>query len=371
MKKARPNKKSSGIVNSFMELVKVPSPSFHEKEMAGEICGRLSTMGLSPEIDKEGNVLVFLEGDFSKEPFMLNAHLDTVQELEDRIEPYVDSKGWIRSRGDMILGADNKTAVAAILELVGRLSKEKIPHHPLEIVFTVSEESGNHGAHGLDYKRLKAKRGYIFDASDRDFGDMIISSPAYARFDMKIIGKKAHASRPEFANNVLPVFARGLLNSKLGRVDQRTLVNIGIVSTGEVGQGVNTVPGDITVSGEVRTRDEKELEQLCRGVIRVFEKEAKKESMRIESKITKENGAFEFSKKDVFVGRTLSVLKEIGISPQLIEAWGCYEANIFAEYGIMMLNIADGSIDSHTKDERISVKDLERLGDLIYNLVVN
>ena len=358
------------IVDTFMELVRVPSPTFHEEMMAKEVHSRLSAMGLSPEIDKEGNVLVFLAGDKDKEPLMLNAHLDTVQKLEDQIEPYVDEDGWIRAKSDTILGADNKTAVAAILEVVERLAKEKVSHNPLEVVFTVSEESGNHGAHGLDYKRLKAKRGFLSDASGREFGDMIISSPAYARFDMKLIGKKAHASRPELGKNVLPVFARALLKTELGQVDELTQVNIGIVSVGEVGQGVNTVPGEIIVSGEVRKRDEENLEEYCQAIIRVFENEAKEAGMELEAQITKENGAFAFKKDESFITKTVEALRGFGVeNPKLIESWGCYEANIFAENGVVMLNIADGSMDAHEDTERVKVSDLERLEDLIYRLV--
>lgn len=359
------------VSDTFMELVKVGSPTFHEQEMASEVCRRLESFGLTPKIDGEGNVTTRFDGDPTKETFMLNAHMDTVQKIGDSIEPFVDDEGWIRSKGDTILGADNKTAVAAILYALEKLKKENsTTHHPLEIVFTVSEESGNHGAHGLNYQEISAKTGYIFDASDREFGSMVLSSPAYARFDMKMIGVASHASKPELAKNVLFSFQRGLSQTKLGWVDKkRTLVNIGVVSVGEKDGPVNTVPGELIASGEVRTMDGKLVEAIARKVVSNFEKEAEKDGVRVETKITKENGSFEFSKEDPLVQRTVEILNEMGISPSFVNSWGCYEANIFAEHGIMMLNLADGSLDSHTKDERIKVTDLEMLGELVYKLV--
>lgn len=362
---------TGGVVRTFMDLVQIDSPTFHEEAMAQEVYGRLTGFGLTPEIDKEGNVLVFLPGDPSKEPYMFNAHLDTVQQVRGpSIKPYIDSDGWIKSAGDTILGADNKTAVAAILETLSRLIAEgNTSHHPLDVVFTVSEESGNHGAHGIDYGRLSAKRGFVFDAGGRDFGDVIIASPFYERFDLRVIGKDAHASRPELAKNVLPVFVNSLLQIPLGKVSETALVNVGIVSVGEVGGPVNTIPGEIIVSGEVRSRSADEIEALTQNIVYTFQSEAASSGTTIESKIVRENDGYNFSREDLFVLRTVGILEEIGINPELVESWGCYDANIFAANGIMALNISDGSLDNHTSRERVRLADLINLQDLIYRLV--
>lgn len=358
------------IVSTFMDLVRVPSPTFHEEEMSKELNKRLTEMGLTPKVDRLGNVMVRVPGDETKEVFMLNAHMDTVQKVGEHIKPEIE-EGWIRSDGKTILGADNKTAVAAILVLLQKLQNEKTKkNNPLEVVFTVSEESGNRGAHGLDYSSLSAKKGYIFDASDREFGSMVISSPAYLRFDLKIQGRDSHASRPEDAINTLPVFAKAFLDSPNGRIDEKTTVNFGIVSAGSEGGPVNTVPGFMVVSGEVRSMEDTRLKEVSDQIIQNFKKEAKNAGAKVESKVVVENGSFEFSPEDDFIKRTQKVLGEMGIEPQLVRSWGCYEANIFAEHGIMMLNLADGSLDTHTKDERIKVSDLERLEELVYKLVI-
>lgn len=359
------------VSKTFMELVRISSPTFHEEQMAKNVFDRLSEMGLTAIIDKEGNVIAKVEGDKNKETLMLNAHLDTVQKVDDQIEPVIDDQGWIRSKGETILGADNKTAVAAILYAVEKVQQEKSKtNHPLEIVFTVSEESGNHGAHGLDYQSLKAKRGYIFDASDNEFGSMVLSSPAYARFDIKVTGRAAHASKPELGKNVLPSVSRAIVETPLGwRDEKRTLVNIANVSAGQKDGPANTVPGEIYISGEVRTMNGDMVEKIASEVADKFRVEAKKDECTTEIKITKENGSFEFKREDGFVKRTVEILDKMGITPRYMNSWGCYEANIFAEHGIMMLNLADGSFDSHTKDERIKVSDLEKLGELVYRLV--
>lgn len=368
------NKKNSDVVNTFLKIVQIDSPTFHEEEMAKNVFNRLTAIGLKPRIDKEGNVLAFLKGDSNKETYLINAHLDTVQDPDGPvIKPSINKQDWIVSDGKTILGADNKTAVAAILETINRLVREKnANHHPLEIVFTVSEESGNHGAHGLNYKQLKSKRGFCFDAGGRKFGDMIIASPFYNRFDIIFEGKSAHASRPDLAINVLPVFSKAFLNIKLGRLSKNTTANIGIVSVGKNGGPVNTIPGEIIIGGEVRSMDEKELETVTLKIKKEFEKESKKSKVKMKYLKTRENNGFKFDIKDQFITNTLKQLSNLGIKePELVKSWGCYEANIFAEHGIMMLNIADGSLDNHAKTERIKVTDLEKLGNLVYELIIN
>jgi tripeptide aminopeptidase len=364
----------TNVVNTFLEIVQIDSPTFHEEKMTKYVHDYLRKIGLSPKIDKEGNVIVFLKGDPKKEVYLINAHLDTVQDPEKgSVIPHIDKNGYVVSNGKTILGADNKTAVAAILDTINKLVSEKNnSHHPLEVVFTVSEESGNHGAHGLNYKELKSKRGYCFDAGGRKFGDMIISSPFYNRFDLTIFGKSAHASRPELANNVLPIFSKSFLKLKLGRISKQTTANIGIVSVGKVGGPVNTIPGEIVIGGEVRSMKESELEKVTLKIKKTFENEAKKADAKIEFKKVRENDGFSFSIKDQFIKNTLKQLNSLGVKkPDLVKSWGCYEANIFAAHGIMMLNIADGSLDNHTEKERIKVLDLEKLQNLVYELVIS
>lgn len=365
-------KEKTGVVRTFMDIVQVSSATFHEQEMARDVYKRLIQIGLDPQIDKEGNVIAYFAGDSSKEPYVINAHLDTVQDPDGPpVVPHIDDDGWIRSDGNTILGADNKTSVAAILVTLDQLQTEKSSrHHPLEIVFTVSEESGNHGAHGLDYGKLKSKNGFCFDAGEREFGSMIIASPFYNRFDLEVTGKAAHASRPEMANNVLPIVARALLGSPLGRISPDTTANIGIISVGKIGGPVNTIPGEIVVSGEVRSMLESELETVTDDIQKIFTEESEKAAAKMKFRRVRENDGFEFSPSDPFIQGALLVLRNMEIlNPPLVRSWGCYEANIFAAHHITLLNIADGSMDNHANTERIRVTDLERLQNLVYKLV--
>ncbi|MDP3917830.1 MAG: M20/M25/M40 family metallo-hydrolase [Candidatus Woesebacteria bacterium] len=363
------NQKTSDVVNTFLKIVQIDSPTGFEQGMSKEVKNYLDKIGLKTKIDKNGNVIAFLEGNKKLEPYMLNAHLDTVEPGRG-IKPKIIN-GWIKSSGKTILGADNKTAVAAILETIRKIVSEKSDlqkRHPLEIVFTTSEESGNYGAAKLDYSKIKSKLGYSFDVSSVNLGDIMVSAPFYNRIDIEIIGKSGHAKDPEKAVNVLPIFAKVITKLKIGRISKYTLSNIGIV---KIGEAVNSIPGNAIVVGEVRSTVEKELNVVTNEIVKKFKQEVTKSKAKVTVKITRENGGYKFEKDDEFVIKTVKVVESFGLKPKLIDSFGCADANIFAEHGIKMLSVADGSQSAHTFDERIKVSDLERLSSLIYELVNN
>lgn len=215
------------IVEIFIDLAKIYSPTGKEEEIAQDCVNRLRSLGLKPLKDSYGNIITQVPGDQNKEALILNAHLDTVEPCKN-VKPKITKDGWITSSGDTILGADDKAAVAAILEIVELCKENNFSQNcPLEIVFTREEESGTFGAANLDYSLLQAKRGYVFDAA-LPIGTMILASPFYSRIDIDIQGRSAHASCPESADNALTLSMEAFSKLKLGRVDEDTLVNFGI-----------------------------------------------------------------------------------------------------------------------------------------------
>lgn len=355
----------NGVVDTFLKMAQIDSPSGHEQTMSEEVKNFLEKIGLRAQIDKKGNVIAFLEGNKDSEPYMLNAHLDTVEPGRG-IKPKIVN-GWIKSSGDTILGADNKAGVAAILEALKKIVLENPQkRHPLEIVFTTSEESGNYGAAGLDYSKIKSELGYSFDVSSVNFGDIMISAPFYNRIDIEIIGKSSHAKSPEKGLSVLPIFAKAVIKLKVGKISKNTLANIGIV---KIGEAVNSIPGNAVITGEVRSTVERELEKTTNQIVKIFKDEVAKTKAELKIKVTRENAGYKYGKNDKFVRKTTKIVESFGLKPKLIDSFGCADTNIFAEHDIKMLSLADGSVAAHTLNEKIKVNDLEKLVDLIWKLV--
>src|SRR6266705_3109286 len=125
---------ASEVVDLFTELAALPSPPGEERAVADVVIGYLRDLGLSVDEDDAGpkvgsnigNVDCRLEATNGGNPSFLGAHLDTVPP-EGPIEPVIED-GVVRNGGGTILGADNKAAVAAMLEATRRIVAENRPH---------------------------------------------------------------------------------------------------------------------------------------------------------------------------------------------------------------------------------------------------
>ena len=128
---------------------------------------------------------------------MLCAHLDTVPPTAP-IEPVLVDGGW-ENANDGILGADNKAAVAVHARACApaRQRAATPPAVGLELVFTVSEENGLHGAKAFDVGRCAASFGYVFDhaIADRRDRDRLADLPARRRRAARARRARRHPPR--------------------------------------------------------------------------------------------------------------------------------------------------------------------------------
>jgi tripeptide aminopeptidase len=136
------------VLDLFTELAAVPSPPGEERAVADLVTRYLRDCGLEvdedgcgPEIGSTmGNLYTRIEPTAEGEPLFLCAHLDTVPPTA-AIEPVVED-GVVRNAAGTILGADNKAAVASMLEATRRVLAEGRPHAGIELLFTPKEEVG-------------------------------------------------------------------------------------------------------------------------------------------------------------------------------------------------------------------------------------
>lgn len=348
------------LVRTFLGLVKIDSPSGHEEKVREYVVQFVEKLGLKTIQDARGNLIVKVDG--VGEPILLGAHLDTV-EPGSNIKPQIKD-GIIKSSGDTILGADNKVAVAAILEVLKYSLESKLKTKRLDVVFTLSEESGEFGSSRLAYENISARRGYTFDSLS-PLGSIITASPFYNRFDIKIIGKSVHASLPQEGINALQILGIALNKIKLGKINSKTIANIGIVNGGH---GINTIPGDMRIKGEVRSFVGRQVEEYSNFIVNTFKEIAGQFGGKIEAEIFQDSPGYEYDEKDEFIGATKKAVKDFGLKPVLVKNWACSDANIFNEHGIKTLNLGDGVNNPHTVKESTSVENLNLLSKLILTL---
>ena len=181
------------LINTFMEYVQIDSESKNEKAISEIIVKDLEELGFETYTDKAGekigsngnNVYCFIPGNMESETMLFSAHMDTVTP-GNGIIPYVDGD-YIKSKGNTILGGDDKSGIAAIIEALRSIKENNLPHRPMEIVFTICEEGGLKGVKEVEFSKLKAKKGIILDSGGKP-SSIITQAPGQTKINGSIRG---------------------------------------------------------------------------------------------------------------------------------------------------------------------------------------
>ncbi|MGZ4399936.1 MAG: M20/M25/M40 family metallo-hydrolase [Gaiellaceae bacterium] len=250
------NAEDQRMLDRFARLCEIASPTGEERAVADAMLEELRGIGVEVEEDGAagpaqagaGNLIARVPG--TEEGWIsFFAHLDTVPH-EGPVE-VVRENGRFTTRGDTILGADNKAAVTVLMELAARQAADP-GSLGLELVFTVAEEDGLRGARELDISALRAPFGYVLDHAT-PIGEVIVAAPTYKRLIADFAGQEAHAGiNPEDGHSAIAAAATAVAEMKLGRLDEETTANVGII---EGGTASNVVAGHCRILGEARSVD--------------------------------------------------------------------------------------------------------------------
>jgi tripeptide aminopeptidase len=349
---------NNNVLNSFLELIKIDSPSGEESEIREFLVNKLNNLGISSFVDKTGNLFAKTEG--IGEPVILSAHIDTV-EPGRKIKSEV-SGGYVKSDGTTILGADNKSTLSAILCAIDLVPIQK--RRPLEILFSVREETDG-GINKFDFSQLKSKTGIVSDASF-PVGTIILSSPWIQEIKIEVIGKAAHAGYPEAGINALTAAGKSLAGLTWGRIDDKTTSNIGLIHGGSA---TNTIPERVFLEGEIRSFSESIFKKRIGLIKKVFATQSEKSDTKLVFGSELYCTGYSFDKKDKAVSIAEKAIRKSGLIPRFGISFGGSDANAFNAKGIKVVNLGDGTEDSHTVNEKISVQSLNRLVKIICNYI--
>jgi tripeptide aminopeptidase len=359
---------------TFARLCAIPSPFGSERACAEAVARELGRMGVDVEEDGAateagaecGNLLARIPGR-GERTILLCAHLDTVPE-DGRIDPIVDDGAWV-SAGDTILGADNKAAVAVILEVARRCSVEGAPVG-LELLFTVGEEKGLAGAKAFDVSTLRSDWGYVFDHAS-PIGEIVVASPTYYRFEASFRGAAAHAGiRPEDGRSAIEAAARAIASMRLGRIDDETTANVASIAGGQRG-GTNIVPARCRIVGEVRSLDPLKAETVVAELIDRIHDAANTPLCACDVDVTTSRlfDGYRHARDAPAVLAAEQALKARGYVPARRSTGGGSDANALEAKGFACTNVANGTEYNHEHRERVSVAALEGMLDVTYALL--
>src|SRR5918997_1253992 len=278
------------IKNLLLEFVQIDSHSRKERDIAERIKKHCEEMGAEVEIDdagekvggNSGNVIARFPGTIpGAETIMMSAHMDTVVPGEG-VKPIVEGD-IIRTDGTTVLGGDDKSGCAVIIETIRCLLEQNIPHAPIEAVFSICEEVGLLGAKHVDVSRLKARYGLVFDSDDPGF--LFTKGPSANHMEWKIYGLESHAGvAPEQGISAIRIAAEAISGMKLGRIDKETTANIGVIRGGEA---TNITTNYVYLKGEARSLSEEKLKAQCDHMVKCFEDAAAGKEVTVEGRTTK------------------------------------------------------------------------------------
>jgi len=347
------------ILDTFKTIVKIDSVSGNEKMMAIYIKNWLEKIGFEWKEDKLGSIIAKVKCQ-DKPELLLSCHMDTV-EPGNGINPIIKDN-YIQSDGSTILGADNKASISAIICAIEeyKVKNYKLPN--IELLFSVKEETGG-GLEFFPFKWIKSKVGLTFDYS-RPFGKIVLSSPYIYNFKATFTGRPAHASRPEEGSNSLLPAINFLSEIQVGRFDNNeTTINIGLVNAGT---GINTIPGETIVQGEIRSLNKKKFDNRLEELNKYVNNAGNKYSdIKIKLELDGYCGGYNHKEDDPFILKIISIYKKLGIRTSFDKTTGISDANPLVNAGIQVVNLCDGVEDPHTTNERISIKNLEKLNEIV------
>ena len=273
--------KNQRLIDLFLEIAKINALSGNERPIAVYIKSFLTELGYQVSEDNSrkftksntGNLICKIGNGGN---FVILSHMDTARPTENVRPIILEDK--IISSGDTVLGVDNRAGVSALLYTLEKISKEKIPVKDFTVAFTTCEETTLLGSKNLGINGA-IKHGFIFDSGYRP-GNFIYSACGAIGLKIKIIGRASHSGiAPEKGINSMQVAAKAISQLPLGRIDEETTMNIGILKSGSA---VNVIPELTEIEGEIRSFDPKKAEENFNLLVNIFKGEAEKVNAKIE-----------------------------------------------------------------------------------------
>ena len=364
------------LLETFLDLVRIYSPSRRESGVASYCARELSALGFEVDFDDAafvtgsdtGNLIARLPGTGTgseRRRLVLSAHMDCVEPCEG-VSPAI-RRGAVFSDGTTVLGADDKVGIAVILECVRRRCESSAARPDLQVVLTVQEEVGLHGAKALAPERVSgADLCLVLDAEGPP-GGIIVAAPTHYTFVATFEGRSAHAGvAPEHGVNAIALASRAVDRMRLGRLDDVTTANVGSIAGGSA---TNVVPSLVTMTGECRSLDRPRVEALRAEMDQTMREAAASGGGRADIAWTLEYESFAVAEDDPSTALLGEACADVGLEPLLLRTGGGSDANIFSALGVPTLAISCGMQNVHSVEESIELEDLHALAALIDSVI--
>lgn len=364
----------SRVARLMARLCEIPSPSRAEGAVADAVRAELADLGATVSEDDAaerlgagcGNIVARFpatEG-AAGTPILFASHLDTVPVGGPIAVDLVD--GHLTNIHPTILGADNKAAVAVMLDAMRRVRDEGRAHAGVELLFTPCEEVGLKGAALFDPATVRAQFGFVYDHTG-PVGDVVGHAPSLHRIEATFVGRAAHAGiQPEMGRNAIAAAAAAIGRMPLGRLDAQTTANVGTIAGGSA---ANVVPDRCAIVAEARGRDEEALAVQLTAMLDAITWAATQHEVDVETRVTREFTSYRVGRDDPQMALARTAMAACGLTPRIVPSGGGSDVNAFMVNGFPAVNLCNGMIDVHTADERIAPESLDTMVDVTLAII--
>jgi tripeptide aminopeptidase len=376
--------------------------SMKQKDLAKVLVEELKALGLNDaEMDEWGYVFATIPSNSTKEipTLCFCAHMDTAPDCSGtNVKPIVHKK-WdgspivlpddseqiitkerhtylkerigddiVTASGTTLLGADDKAGVAIIVDFAHYIQQNpQIPHGKIRILFTPDEEVGR-GVDHLDMKKLNADFGYTLDSGER--GAIEDESFSADAMTFKITGVSAH---PGYAKGKM-VHAAKIAGKFIAALPldewcpEATSDREGFVHPTHVSGGLE----EAIVSFIIRDHNtaklaehESRLEEILKQILTDFP------AATYEVKVVEQYRNMKEIIKDVpFVtDYAIEAMKRAGVTPKPTIIRGGTDGSRLSFMGLPCPNLFTGEMGIHSRQEYVSVQDMEKAVDTLIELV--
>ena len=357
------------LLTTFLELVRIDSPTFSEAKVAAYCAACLRDLGFAVTFDDSvavtgsdtGNLFAVLPANAPGRRVALSAHMDTV-EPGVGVVPVVGEDRVVRSAGETVLGADDKAGIAAILEAASRIVESGMRHAGIQVILSVAEERGLVGARAMDLSRIEADLALVLDAAG-EIGGLVVGAPTHWTFEASFHGTASHAGvSPERGVSALAMAADAISGMSLGRVDDVSTANIGTVSGGV---DTNVVAPEAVVTGECRSLDPVRVEELRATMEAAMRDAALRHGGTVDVVWRLQYRGYSVAEDDDVYVLVANACRDVGVEPVPYTTGGGADSNILAEAGVPVLALACAMRDVHSPAEHVRLDDLELLTALV------
>lgn len=353
------------LIQTFLDLADIDEVHPNENRVLSYIKDRLAAAAVPfVKQDTAGNIVARIDGQNPEEVIALSGHVDIAAPLQGR--KVINDGDIIKTDGTSLLGGDDKTAVAAMLELADFLKNQPDkPSKTVEFIFSVGEEAGLKGASALDFNLVRAKQVLVFDWLG-SINHIVTQSPSFYAVDVVYKGKDAHPAQWQQGKNAGAALMRVATSLQQGQYLPEVIFNIGIV---KIGNARNKVPGHAELKAEIRSFDKHKVEVAAREIEATFQDGAKQSGIDATVSVNCENDVYLLNKQGSLLAAVTSSLKAMQLEPVFESTYGCFDGNIFAANGLDVVIMGAAYYNPHSPDEYVKKSELAQMLAFLQNFI--